>query len=258
MSATSVGTENKVELRARSARLAGAFAAASVAAMALGVGGAASGILPGFVGFRLLLLGFVLAVPALAVGLVALRLTRPGRGAGGRGLAWGASIAGFAALVAVAVAAAPGRGLPTINDITTDTEDPPVFVAAGRAPANAGRDLSHPGQSFIQKQRSAYRDLAPIELGVPPAEALRRAERAAHSLGWKIVARDPAAGTLEAYDVTRIFHFVDDVVVRVRPQADGSGSVVDMRSKSRDGRGDLGANAARIRAFRDLLTGDGG
>jgi uncharacterized protein (DUF1499 family) len=65
------------------------------------------------------------------------------------------------------------------------------------------------------------------------------------------VAVDPAAGTLEANETTRLFHFVDDVVVRVRP-SDG-GSVVDVRSKSRDGRGDMGVNAKRIRAFRDAL-----
>jgi uncharacterized protein (DUF1499 family) len=52
--------------------------------------------------------------------------------------------------------------------------------------------------------------------------------------------------------VTRIFRFVDDIVVRVRPS--NGGSIVDVRSKSRDGRGDMGANAARIRAFRDKLA----
>ena len=43
---------------------------------------------------------------------------------------------------------------------------------------------------------------------------------------------------------TKVFRFVDDVVVRI--VADGNGSVVDVRSKSRDGKGDLGANARRI------------
>ena len=51
----------------------------------------------------------------------------------------------------------------------------------------------------------------------------------------------------EAREVSRIFQFVDDIVVRVRPMA--TGAVIDVRSKSRDGRGDLGENAKRIRAF---------
>ena len=50
-----------------------------------------------------------------------------------------------------------------------------------------------------------------------------------------------------ATETTHVFRFVDDVVIRVR--ADRTATVVDVRSKSRDGRGDLGANAARIRAF---------
>ena len=63
----------------------------------------------------------------------------------------------------------------------------------------------------------------------------------------------PAAGRLEAYAESRIFHFIDDIVIRVRP-APGDGSILDLRSNSRVGQGDVGANAARIRAFRDALT----
>jgi uncharacterized protein (DUF1499 family) len=76
---------------------------------------------------------------------------------------------------------------------------------------------------------------------------------AAVDLGWEIIAEDPSTGRLEATDTSALFQFVDDVAVRIRP-TDG-GVVIDVRSKSRDGRGDLGANAARIRAFRDALAG---
>ncbi|TMA41924.1 MAG: DUF1499 domain-containing protein, partial [Deltaproteobacteria bacterium] len=59
---------------------------------------------------------------------------------------------------------------------------------------------------------------------------------------------DGASGTIEAVATTRVFGFQDDIAIRVR--ADGSAaSRVDVRSKSRDGKGDLGANAARIRAY---------
>ena len=43
--------------------------------------------------------------------------------------------------------------------------------------------------------------------------------------------------------------FRDDIVIRIRP--DGSGSKVDIRSKSRVGRSDLGVNARRIRELID-------
>jgi len=54
-------------------------------------------------------------------------------------------------------------------------------------------------------------------------------------------------GWTDASETTAVFRFVDDVTIRVSPSADGA--LIDVRSKSRDGRGDLGANAARIRRF---------
>ncbi len=97
----------------------------------------------------------------------------------------------------------------------------------------------------------AFPDLAPIEVALPPQAVLERSRQIAEALGWKVTATDPAKLTVEAHDITSVFRFVDDVVIRVRPS--GSGSIVDLRSNSRVGGGDLGANAARIRAFRDQL-----
>ena len=94
--------------------------------------------------------------------------------------------------------------------------------------------------------------LAPIEVAAAPGDALAQAQRAAESLGWKVTAVRAPAGEFEAQEVSGLFEFVDDVAVRVRPQ--GTGSVIDVRSKSRDGQSDLGANAARIRRFQDALT----
>jgi uncharacterized protein (DUF1499 family) len=105
---------------------------------------------------------------------------------------------------------------------------------------------------FVPQVKAAYPDLAPIRVSSDPASALSRAQDTALGLGWEVVAVDQGAGTLLARETTRIFRFVDDVVVRVRP-AEGGGAIVDVRSKSRDGRGDLGANAARIRAFAEKL-----
>ena len=91
------------------------------------------------------------------------------------------------------------------------------------------------------------------QLDRPPAQVFAEVERAAAELGWDVTRSDPENGAIEAIDVTALFRFVDDIVVRVRPAENGS--VVDLRSKSRDGRGDMGANAARIRAFRDRFSG---
>ena len=66
----------------------------------------------------------------------------------------------------------------------------------------------------------------------------------------------PVVATIEATATSGIFQFVDDIVIRIQGP-DGAGaahSMVDLRSKSRDGQSDLGANAARIRAFVEALT----
>ena len=141
---------------------------------------------------------------------------------------------------------------PPIHDITTDTDDPPLFVAVVPLRADAPNSPEY-DPSVASQQKDAYPDLVSIPLDVPPAEAFDRALSAAESMGWEMVAADQDAGRIEATDTTFWFGFKDDVVVRIRP-SDG-GSRVDVRSKSRVGGGDVGANAARIRAYRQQLTG---
>jgi uncharacterized protein (DUF1499 family) len=70
-------------------------------------------------------------------------------------------------------------------------------------------------------------------------------------MGWEIVAADSAAGRIEATATSAWFGFKDDVVVRITPEGDGSR--VDVRSVSRVGKGDVGANAARIRDYLERL-----
>jgi uncharacterized protein (DUF1499 family) len=90
---------------------------------------------------------------------------------------------------------------------------------------------------------------------MPLAEAVAKAERLAQLRGWSIAVSDPVEGRLEATDTTRFFRFKDDVVVRIRPTEDGSGSIVDMRSISRVGVSDLGVNAKRVRSFLADMAG---
>jgi uncharacterized protein (DUF1499 family) len=97
------------------------------------------------------------------------------------------------------------------------------------------------------KQKSGYPDIAPALLGVPAPKALQLAEHVARAMGWEIVAVAPDDLRIEATATTLLFGFKDDVVIRVAPQ--GGGSRVDVRSLSRVGVSDIGANAARIRTF---------
>ncbi|WP_224242112.1 DUF1499 domain-containing protein [Hyalangium gracile] len=77
-------------------------------------------------------------------------------------------------------------------------------------------------------------------------------ELATSQEGWTIVRTDPAEGVLEAEARTRLFKFVDDVTLRVRP-ASGQRISVDLSSRSRVGKGDLGTNARRIGRFLAAL-----
>jgi uncharacterized protein (DUF1499 family) len=111
------------------------------------------------------------------------------------------------------------------------------------------------GEEIARQQEAAYPDIRPHYLVEAPAAAFERALEAARRMGWEIVAAVPAEGRIEATATTRWLRFKDDVVIRIT--ADGTGSRVDMRSKSRLGRNDFGANAKRIRAyFQELDVGN--
>ena len=145
--------------------------------------------------------------------------------------------------------------VPPIDDITTDTENPPAFMAIiPERTAEGGNPVAYPGSKFANQQQQAYPDVAPLTLALPPDAAFHRALDKARGMGWKIIVADEAAGRIEASDRSRWFGFTDDIVIRIA--ASGSGSRIDMRSSSRLGRSDFGVNAARIRAYLAAL-GDG-
>ena len=241
------------ERRALSATIAQGLGIVALVAVVVGGLAGHQEWVPGFVGFRVFGLGLLLGVVTLLAGLVGIARTAAGSGRTGRPRATRGALVGAALTLLLIVMAAPGRNLPAINDISTDLEHPPAFEAAALEPANRGRDLTYPGEAFAAQQRRGYPDLRPLHVPGDPGAAYDAALAAAKRLGWTIVADDRARLRFEAYEETSFFHFVDDVVVRVR--IDGDGSIVDVRSKSRDGKGDLGANAARIRRLFAEIEG---
>ena len=144
-----------------------------------------------------------------------------------------------------------GQSVPPIHDISTDLQDPPAFVDVVALRADAPNPPEYAGPETAEQQRSAYPDIEPIRVAVPPAEAFGAALEVVQRMGWDLVAQAPTQGRIEATDTTRYFGFKDDVVIRIR--ADNGGSIVDVRSKSRLGRSDVGTNAQRIRSFREAL-----
>ena len=184
------------------------------------------------------------AYVAIAAALVAaIALAIPKVRARGLVLPMVALLVGLAVLYVPLRFLQSARAVPPINDITTDTDNPPRYMTAARA---------YPGAEFARQQRAAYPDIAPMLLAVPPRDAFAKAVAAAEAMGWEVVGRDAAAGTIEAVDTTKWFGFKDDIAVRVTPTPEG-GSRIDIRSKSRVGRSDIGTNARRIRAYAERL-----
>jgi uncharacterized protein (DUF1499 family)/multisubunit Na+/H+ antiporter MnhE subunit len=142
----------------------------------------------------------------------------------------------------------PARlGSPPIHDISTDLTDPPSFTAARALRTAQENTLDYEGSRVANIQRRAYPDIKPLLSPLAPAAALAQSIKTARRLHWRLLDVDPVAGRLEASESTPIFGFTDDIAVRIRPH--GTGSRIDIRSVSRVGVGDFGANADRVRRF---------
>jgi uncharacterized protein (DUF1499 family) len=162
-------------------------------------------------------------------------------------------------LIGLAVFAGPAmmlrtaRTVPPIHDITTDTENPPRFVAVLPLRTGAENTAEYGGAELAALQQEGYPQIQPLILDVPPDVAIARTAATTRAMGWEIVAEVPAEGRIEATDTTLLFGFKDDVVIRVTPV--DRRSRVDVRSVSRVGKSDLGANARRIETFMKKLAG---
>jgi len=200
--------------------------------------------------------GVVLAAIALALALAAyVEIWRSG--------AIGLVRANIGALLALAILAVPlwqvvrAFRLPPINDISTDLAEVPAFSRSRAAlTARGGHVPDLPGDGVRAAQQKGYADLEPVILDMAPDEAFDLALEVAGDLKWQVIEKVPPAGRsgtgrIEATSRTLLMRFVDDITIRIRPHANGTR--IDIRSASRIGRHDLGANAARIRAFAEAL-----
>ena len=160
---------------------------------------------------------------------------------------------------------------PYIHDVTTDTQDPPVFgsvVLAEReatkrvnttdyvgkkAPTfNANKEPT--GEALVSAlQSKSFPSIRPLILDGSHEAVFNQAVETAKSMGWKIKEEDLEAGRIDATDTTFWYGFKDDVTIRLR-EANGGGIIVDVRSLSRVGGSDIGKNAARVGAFLDTMS----
>lgn len=169
--------------------------------------------------------------------------------------------------------------IPPIHDVATDIFDPPAPSARLLAlrtadDANAVLDMTAPltaaeayqgprfarfgDRSLGQVGQESYPAVRTLEVPVAPGTAFAAARKAAQDMGWTLVTEDELSGALEATAETFWFGFKDDVIVRVRPMPGGQGSRIDVRSISRVGLSDLGANGKRIEIYLARVSAEPG
>lgn len=230
-----------------------ALAAISVAAA--GIVAAHFGFSVPFFGFTMFLGGLLFAVIAVVLAIIAfIVMLFSIRARLGRVRAIAAMLIGLLIIVPTIIVFITHR-YPLINDITTDTKNPPEFTNAQKL-QNPQRNLTYnPAVGAVQQAFPGYQDLAALRLDGQPEDVYRKAEIIAGEIPtWQITYRDPAIHTLEATATSWLFHFTDDFVIQVRPGGKDA-SLVEMRSKSRDGTGDFGVNYHRIESFFQLMRG---
>ncbi len=159
--------------------------------------------------------------------------------------------------------------LPFIHDVTTDTQNVPLFtdaITSERALVEGVNPITYTGKTARSKnekgedvqtlvsvlQSQGYPDIRPVIFKEPTNVVFGKAEAVAKHMKWDIKNVDINAGIIEATDTTFWYGFEDDIVIRIR-ESEGGGTIVDMRSISRIGGTDLGKNASRIREFMKAL-----
>lgn len=185
-------------------------------------------------------------------------LVKPRRAVGAALIAFAIPLAGFAWALKIRVDV---QDIPAIHDVATDWREPMQFspammtrrgadsnpvVTDGRIPDDYPVTAlrSKPYEAILS---AAFPELEGIVLAGDNAEIFDRAIRLVKSRGWKIVSADLRDGRIEASTSSFWFGFVDDVVIRLTERE--LGVKVDMRSVSRAGVSDIGANSRRIKDF---------
>ena len=169
----------------------------------------------------------------------------------------GGSLASLSYVIPETFRAPEGENYPPIHDITTDTNNPPQFVDVLPLRADApntveyGKSEGMTPERLAELQQQAYPDIQPWRSQVTKQAIFTKALQAVEQLGWELVGEDAGGGRIEATDTTFWFRFKDDVVITIIEE--GGETIVNARSVSRVGRGDVGANAKRLRAFFALL-----
>ncbi|NND81925.1 MAG: DUF1499 domain-containing protein [Gammaproteobacteria bacterium] len=198
------------------------------------------------VGLKIVAVTFLLAIAVLVSGGIIYfwqRRLRPGNAGSVRS----AMLIALLPILFIGWQILGARSVPPIHNISTDVVDPPQFTQIASIRSSTDNPLHYDAEQLAAVQQAAYPNVKTLLMPLTMEEAHRRAVVVAEALEWEIIDHDAQSGRLEATITTPLWQFKDDVVVRIRPQGDKV--AVDLRSVSRVGKSDLGANAARIERF---------
>ena len=196
-----------------------------------------------------LVLAFLSALLAVSAAVVIWRTGRRGAGMAATGFALSLALIAFPAYLTL-----EALSLPAINDVSTDFEQPLSFMISTKArEARGGRTPAAASAATEAAQKAAYPAVQPLFVDLEAPQAYQMALRVAKDLGWRIVDSTPpnlrgdGVAHIDATDRTLVFGFTDDIAIRITPLANQTR--IDLRSVSRLGKHDFGANARRIRKF---------
>jgi uncharacterized protein (DUF1499 family) len=149
---------------------------------------------------------------------------------------------------------------PRLTDLSTDIADPPGFSASRVAQAARGGATPHSLPASLRKaQTQAYPKILPILLDLDTDEAFAAILKAVTASGWRLVEQTPPGGRMgvghiDAIARSVILGFPCDITLRIRPLA--GQTRVDVRSASRFGPTDFGANQHNIAVFEAALQAE--
>lgn len=150
-------------------------------------------------------------------------------------------------VIGLLIQSVKAKSLPFLHQVSTDTINPPPFQAIVALRGEGSNPLKYDSEKLAPLQQTAYPEVQPIISELNTEQAFDKAAEIAMDLGWEIVAQNAEQGIIEAVDTTLLWGFKDDVAIRI--QATDTGSKIDLRSISRIGGTDLGANADRVKNF---------
>jgi uncharacterized protein (DUF1499 family) len=210
-------------------------------------------------------LSFLLFIAAAIIGFVVLVIAVLKMSTGSRHESKALVVTVLATLIPLSIlgnSIAKGAGVPQIHDISTDLSNPPALTAAQADRIEGDHSVAYEGSELAKQQKDGYPALKGLTLNQAPADVFKKVRAVIDQNGWQVLAEDSETlpFTIEAVDTSLLFGFKDDVVVRISAvesdaaaEAAVTGSKVDVRSMSRVGKSDLGANAKRIQALLNQL-----